>query len=47
MGSKQATDQEQDDRQTLGKYPNKVMVRVMVRLQLLMEQQHKLRIIII
>ena len=34
MGSKQATDQEQDERQTLGKYPNKIMVRVRVRVQL-------------
>ena len=51
MGSKQAIDQVQDDRQTLGKYKIKVMVRVRVRVgvrvQLPMEQPHELIIIII
>ena len=50
MGSKQATDQVQDDSQKLGKRPIRVRVRVMVRVrvrvrvQLLMEQPHELRI---
>ena len=43
MGSKRDTDQVHDDSQTLGKYP--IMVRVMVRVQLPMEQPHELRII--
>ena len=47
MGSKQATDQVQDYRQTLGKYPIRVNVRVRVRFQLPMEQPHELRKIII
>ena len=47
MGSKRATDQVQDDRQTLGKYPIKVRVRVRVGVQLLMEQPHEYRLIII
>ena len=51
MGSKRATDQLQDDRQTLGKYPIRVWVRfrfrVRVRVQLPMDQPHELRIIII
>ena len=42
MGIKQDTDQVQDDIQTLGKYPNRVRVRV----KLPMEQRHELRIII-
>ena len=40
MGSKQAIDQVQDYRQTLGKYP--IMVRVRVRVQLPKEQLHEL-----
>ena len=49
MGNKRATDQVHDDSQTLGKYPIRVRVRVAVtvRVQLLMEQPHKLRIIMI
>ena len=49
MGSKRATDQVQDDRHTLGKYPimGRVRVRVRVRVQLPMEQPHELIIIII
>ena len=51
MGIKRATDQVQDDRHTLGKYPIRVRVRVRfrvrVRVQLRMEQPHELRIIII
>ena len=46
-GSKRATDQVQDDKQTLGKYPIKVRVRVRVKFQLPMEKTHELRIIII
>ena len=55
MGSKRATYQVQDDRQTLVKYPIRVRVRVRVRfrfrvrvrVQLPMDQPHELRIIII
>ena len=47
MGSKRVTDQVQDDRQTLGKYPIRFKVRVRVSVQLLMDQPHELRIIII
>ena len=54
MGSKRATDQVNNDSQTLGKYPIMVRfrvrvrfkVRVRVRFQLPMEQPHKLRIYI-
>ena len=48
MGSKLATDQVQDDIQTLCRYPIRVRVKVKVRVrvQLPMEQPHELRIII-
>ena len=39
MGSKRATDQVHDDRQTLGKYPIRVMVRVMVRVGVMVRSQ--------
>ena len=45
MVSKKATDQVQDDRQTLGKYP--IRVRVRVRVQLPKEQLQEHRLIII
>ena len=44
MGSKLGTDQLQDDSNKIGKYP--IIVRVRVRVQLPMEQPHKLIIII-
>ena len=46
MGSKQATDQVHYDSQTLGKYTIRFRVRVRVKVQLLMEKSHELRIII-
>ena len=52
MFSKQTIDQVHKDRQTLGKYPIRVMIRVRFRVgvrvmvQMQMEQPHKLRIII-
>ena len=48
MGSKKSKDQVHDDSQTLGKYPIRVRVRVTgrVRVQLPIEQPHKLSIII-
>ena len=47
MGSNQAPYQAHDDSQTLGKYPIRVRVMVRVRVQLLVEKLHELRIIII
>ena len=47
MGIKRATDQVQDYRQTLGKYPIRVRVRVRFMVKLPIEQPHELRIIII
>ena len=48
MGSKRATDQVNNDSQTLGKYPIRFrfMIRIRFRVQLTMEQPHELRIII-
>ena len=46
MGSKQDTDQVHDDIHTLGKYPIRVRVKDVVRVQLLMEQPNELKIFI-
>ena len=49
MGIKRSNDQEQDNRQTLGKYLIRIRVRVSVavRVQLPMDQLNELRNIII
>ena len=44
MGSKRATDQIQGDRQTLCRYPIKVMVRVRVRVRVRIRVRDRVRV---